>query len=231
MPNTRSHHGVVCALALLGLLGGCADTTPDYRQNNPIVVSAQPFNLVITAPGPDGRLDPADTARLEGFVDTYFKRGDGPVIVALEASPEDATSQARALAISNALMAQGLRGQDVDVRLSAPPPPKEGEAPLESKGVLITFTGFVAEAPECGDWEENIAMESWNGSRQDFGCANQRNLGLMVSNPRDLIQMRTVQGRFGSQGARVISAYRAGTDPRSQPTVSGAVATQALGAQ
>jgi len=219
------------ALTALSLTAGCVDATPDYRENNPIHVTAQPYNLVVAAPGAEGGLNAADLARMETFATTYIKRGEGRVIVSLMAAREETSARATALLVSNALMEQGLRAEEVDIRISPVPTVGEGEPQPANKGVLLTFTGYVADVPECGDWSENFAMEYWNGPRDGFGCATQRNMGLMVSNPRDLIQKRTAQNRDGDRAAGVMGAYKTGQDPRSLPTVSGAVATQTLGAQ
>ena len=49
--------------------------------------------------------------------------------------------------------------------------------------IRVSYLRYVAEAPICGAWPTNLADQRDNGNYPNFGCANQRNLAVMVSNP------------------------------------------------
>ena len=61
--------------------------------------------------------------------------------------------------------------------------------------VRVSYLRYVAEAPVCGSWPTNLAEQRDNGNYPNFGCANQRNLAVMVSNPADLVGPRTESDR------------------------------------
>ena len=58
--------------------------------------------------------------------------------------------------------------------------------------VRIAYLRFAAEGPTCGKWPSNLAETSRNVNYENFGCASQKNLAAMVSNPADLLGPRTM---------------------------------------
>ena len=58
--------------------------------------------------------------------------------------------------------------------------------------IRISYTRFVAEAPECGTWPTNVADDSRNLPYPNLGCSTQRNFALQVANPADLLGPRTM---------------------------------------
>lgn len=82
-------------------------------------------------------------------------------------------------------------------------------ARLRPSVAVISFMGYIAEVPQCGDWSEDLSNDFDNEPADRFGCAVQRNIGLMVSNPRDLIQSRS-DPRSGLRAGPIMGAYAAG---------------------
>ncbi|SDH38793.1 CpaD family pilus assembly lipoprotein [Roseospirillum parvum] len=80
---------------------------------------------------------------------------------------------------------------------------------LRPATAVISFMGYVAEVPQCGDWSEDLSNNFDNEPADRFGCAVQRNIGLMVSNPRDLIHSRS-DPRSGLRAGPIMDAYSAG---------------------
>lgn len=207
------------------VLAACVDTTPDYRENNQIQVNRQPFNLVVRLPEQGQAINDQDLVRMQNYVDTFLKRGEGLVAVSLPPMPNEEMARSSAATMSRALLDMGLKAGELDLRT----PDINNESTSLSAAAMLSFMGYVAEVPQCGDWSENFAMEYWNGPRDAFGCATQRNIGLMVSNPRDLIQKRQTQGRDGERSRDVQLKYQTGVDTRSKPAVSSAISKQSQG--
>ena len=59
----------------------------------------------------------------------------------------------------------------------------------------ISYVRYVAEAPSCGDWSDNLAEDARNTNYKNFGCAQQKNLAAMIANPQDLIMPRGMHPR------------------------------------
>ena len=61
--------------------------------------------------------------------------------------------------------------------------------------VKLSFLRFVAEGPECGNFQTNLARDPRNLPAPNFGCASQKNLAAMVVNPSDLLGPRNTNAR------------------------------------
>ena len=53
--------------------------------------------------------------------------------------------------------------------------------------ITMSFESYIAVAPDCGNWSENLAVTYDNQPHPNFGCTAQHNLAAMVANPRDLV--------------------------------------------
>jgi pilus assembly protein CpaD len=58
-------------------------------------------------------------------------------------------------------------------------------------------TSYVAVPPNCADWKDENANLFDNQPMPQFGCANARNLAIMVDNPNDLMQGRNLDPARG----------------------------------
>ena len=80
-------------------------------------------------------------------------------------------------------MSEGVDPRRIDVRA--------GAAPLgDGQSVVMRFSGYEAKVPECGDWTGAAGFNPGNLPHPNFGCAYQRNIGLMLSDPGELLQAR-----------------------------------------
>lgn len=71
----------------------------------------------------------------------------------------------------------------------------------------LSYLQFVAEAPDCPDWSENIGRDPQNMPWPNMGCATQRNFAAMVANPEDLLHPRGETPRPGERRDTVWSKY------------------------
>ena len=79
--------------------------------------------------------------------------------------------------------------------------------------IRVSYLRYVAEPPQCGDWSTNLAYEPTNLPYPNLGCAQQRNLAVMVANPADLLGPRSETARSSERRDQVWGKYVAG-----QPT-------------
>lgn len=200
MPHLRR---LACALALIAV-AGCnypdsartLDQT-DYRARYPIGVKSE----VVAAEfrGNGGAMTADELARLREFVAAYIDRGQKPLTILTGGSGH--AHQALAEVIRETAIAQGLARSEVLVGVD---PAQSGEI------VTASFISYTAIVPECGYWYQESYSNASNANSVNFGCATQRNLGLMVANPSDLLAPSEFDPRDGTRTAIVIDLYRRG---------------------
>lgn len=136
-------------------------------------------------------LSVTDRAVLRDLADEHARRGAGPVSV----DTDDAVFAAE---IAAAL--------DLDVQ----------HRPGDPGKAVVRVPVWIARVPECGQWAEGVNPDWRNQNTWNFGCAVERNLGLMVANPNDLRQARPSSGRDANRAVDVLGKYGAGRATASQ---------------
>ncbi|TCS64030.1 CpaD family pilus assembly protein [Varunaivibrio sulfuroxidans] len=184
-------------VALLGLvaLSGCAATqntatstlSDDYRVNHPLKVGRERVSITLNIPSGDGAPPHADTQRFMGFLRDYIARGHGAVVVET-GYPE----KARAM-----LTSRGLRDDEMTFIL----------AKDSGRTMILSFSTNRAIVPKCGDWSSSSGFNPGNKIHSNFGCAFQRNIGLMVDDPGDLIQSQPMAARPAFNSDLAIENY------------------------
>jgi pilus assembly protein CpaD len=163
----------------------------DPSQRHPIIVSQQPQTMQINvAPGARG-LNPRQRAELLDFTDRARAGDAGNSRLVIQAPGGGANETAAMYAVGeirNILADNGF--SDTAIAVEAYHASERSSAP-----VRVSYLRYVADAPECGYWPTNLAEQRDNGNYPNFGCANQHNLAVMVSNPADLIGPRTETAR------------------------------------
>ncbi|NNE85253.1 MAG: hypothetical protein HKN28_14910 [Alphaproteobacteria bacterium] len=69
---------------------------------------------------------------------------------------------------------------------------------------------YVVLPPNCPDLSSPSSANPGNLNDSNFGCSTNRNLGLMLANPGDLLRGRTLGPGDGEALSRSIQKYRAG---------------------
>lgn len=205
----------------LSLVGACANH-PDYRDTHRITVERRDLSMVIALPeAADAPADAADAGRLANFVESYLDRGEGAMELSL---PDGAAGRAAALVLAERLFALGLRPSELAVRFVPAPTPAPATT-AAPRSALLSFAGYIAHVPQCGDVSENAAFMPNNTPPVNFGCATQRNIGLMVRNPRDLLRARGAEGRDGMRAVDVLDKWHIGKETASEGAVKANVNT------
>jgi pilus assembly protein CpaD len=179
------------ALALAAGLSACAADLADYDPHQRYQVQVQSATAAATVAVPLGATD-AQVVR--DLAEEHRRRPAGPVTV------EGAGAETVAAALAEA----GVPAAAIRTRVS------------EAAATTIRVPVWVAKVPECGKWETGINPDFANQNTPNFGCAVTRNIGLMVSDPADLVRARTPTGRDGNRAVDVLTKYGEGKYTASQ---------------
>ena len=147
--------------------------------NHPIHVGRGSLYMAIPVGAKDRKLNREKRDELQMFLHYYRNQGTGRLRVSM---PSQARHKA---AVRNVL-------DDVHYELVQMSIGQESVHLKKYRGqgyypeIRLSFERYEAHGPECGDWNENLARSENNHNAQFWGCATQKNLAAMVSNPRDL---------------------------------------------
>lgn len=188
---------LILVAAMTGL-GACATPpagAPTPQETHPVRVDLRTFQVVV----PLSRAATAQPLPAD-FVEEYYRRGRGPMTVVLPAGADGAGAKAgRTLA---GWLKERLIPASVGRAVTA------GEV---ADGTLaVFFKAYVAEVPECGDWRGEAAFNPGNLPHTNFGCAIQRNVGLMLSDPGEMIAAPTTGAPDTARLVDTLERYRAG---------------------
>lgn len=173
----RSRPAAFAALVLPLVLSACgADgvarlQTDDPNRDHPISVAQEPRELTFRTDG-RGRVE-VDPSLLRTVVVDHARRGHGPI--ALRGPAADVAT------LTRMLVAAGASGSSIRPEV------------VRGGGITLSFLAYRADPPRCGEFRSDqraFAGNFYNTASSEFGCSMQRNLGLMLSDPRDLLQAR-----------------------------------------
>ncbi|MFN3745145.1 MAG: CpaD family pilus assembly protein [Hyphomicrobiaceae bacterium] len=189
--------GLLLTTIAAGLVGCRAGEEPgvqvaswamiDARQRHPIVVTDQPANLTLRVSAGATGLTPAQRSQALHFFRTYGAGGGASrLAIAVPSGSPNEVAAVRAVADLRAIVRDaGI--EEANVTVGPYRAGRDSSAPIK-----IAYARFVAEAPECGRWPDNLAHDPRNLPYANFGCATQRNLAVQIANPADLLGPRTM---------------------------------------
>lgn len=153
----------------------------DYRQTHVIKPVATSYVLATRFEPGSAKLSARDDDRLALFLRQYFRRARGPLLLATTPDSAGLDAQAHMATFRERLVFAGVPRREIDI--------KPGSAPLGGRhSVVLSFTGYDVAVPECGDWSGDAG--GWNPTNLpnvNYGCAYQRNVGLMLADPGDFL--------------------------------------------
>lgn len=136
------------------------------------------------------------------FVKDFHDRGVAPLVIKTGNADKEGSfrvEQARAL-----LRKAGVSPGDIAVA-------KARSGGASGKAVVLTYTATTVKVPECETRSNSITPDWTNRRPSTFGCANRRNLGLMLSNPGDYKKARPMTGADPVRAGAVVGGYRTGS--------------------
>lgn len=192
------------SLAAVLLAGSCAGpehnpggTFEDGDVNHPITVEPSYKSLKLSYS--PGGLSSTDAALLQAFVRDYNEHGNGSIAVS---APANEDSRGAVTWFADQINALGVSRDHILVATHG--------APASDMRVEINYVAYQAHTAECGDWSEDLAYTLDNTTPKNFGCSVQHNIAAMVSDPRDLMSPRPMDGSDANRRAAVVGHYEKG---------------------
>jgi pilus assembly protein CpaD len=194
---------LVCAGVFVALtVAGCRNdptalppssnwTLVDPSQRHPIIVSQQPQTIEMRIAAGSRGLTPSQRSDLLEFANHARASDAGNSRLVISAPGGSANEIAAMHAVGD------IRDMLSDNGFPVASIAVEGynAGPTRDAPIRVSYLRFVAEGPTCGAWPTNLARQYDNLNYPNFGCANQKNLAAMVSNPADLLGPRTESDR------------------------------------
>ncbi len=201
----------LAALALAFALAGCGgfnganEAQDSPADNHPITVSADMQTLSVAASRGKNGLTDDERRAVAGFAAAYKERGHGPLTVsAPSGSANTAGAMNTLVEVRDILTETGIPADRIGYTPYRPSG-ADGEPPL-----ILSYKRYVATPSPCGDWSLDYAKDPANGIPPNFGCASQNNLAVLVAEPADLVQPRTMTPSDVNRRATVFDKYRKG---------------------
>lgn len=159
------------------------------------------------------QLSPSEMAQLNGFIARHdIGYGDRVYVLTDPKTATDSAAQ-RSTNVVKYMSAHGVK--------AAVLPSVEAQPGL----VRIVVNRYVVVPPNCPDWSKSATADYGNTPMSNLGCSTTANLGLMVADPRELMQGRAAGSADGEGSALAIQRYRTGTiTPLEKPSTSNSTA-------
>lgn len=224
----RSGRGIVRSGLYAGLIGfavlvsGCSLTSPDYQFNEDSLFHTPVDNLgyrdkfpigvrsvtkAVELPGKNGqeRLTASEIRRISDMAMAFMDEKQNQLVVAIPGGGAgDARVLGRAKQIGDLAKRRGVPASRMMLIVNSEDTSANGP-------IVISFDTLVVTVPECGIFDRESSHDETNTSEPNFGCSLQRNFGLMIDDPRDLIEPRkTTATHDATRSGVVLQAYRAG---------------------
>ena len=195
--------------------------TNDYRKTYPIEVVHKTVSTELGFSDSDELIAINDPKVFIEFIQNFHRTSKGHITLTAREEGRDTQETNRITLVIAYLEEFGIRPSEIDVLVNE-------ELPTENTAdISLSFLGSVVEVPNCGDWSGEAGYNPTNLPTKNYGCAYQRNIGLMVSNPQDLRQASAGSMSDSQMLERIIQLYRAGEET----SIQGVQHSPALSAQ
>lgn len=185
----------VSTLAIAASLGGCAAHLDGYSEvkgyvlteaaeRHPITLAEREVMIDIAVAPHQAGLAPYQHAEVADFARDYKRLGSGRLAVMVPSGSVNESAAARVYdAIRHAIIAENVPAGAILVESyyadREPHPP-----------IRLSYNRQIAQAPDCGDWSEDLGDTRENLPFLNLGCATQANFANQVANPADLLGPR-----------------------------------------
>ncbi len=219
-------------IATAGLLLCAACSTPSFseryadslpiEQRMPFEVGTKATTVEIETAA-DGRLTSRGQSAALGFLQSYTAEGESALGLQL---PQGSTGAQTEREIRQLAAIYGIQSSSIRMTASSG----------DNGPVRLVYAKLAASVPACEkpDWSENLAMTNGNTPYPNFGCAMQKNIAAMASNPVDLLASRPMDANApAARRSTVLDKFVKGESPSSArtPGDSGKVNDMSSGTQ
>lgn len=204
------------------LVSGCSLTSPDYQFNEDSLfhtpldklgyrdkfpIGVRSVTKAVELPGKSGqeRLTSSEIRQISDMAMAFMEEKQNQLVIAIPGGGAgDARVLGRAKQIGDLAKRRGVPASRMMLIVNSEDISANGP-------IVISFDTLVVTVPECGIFDRESSHDETNTSEPNFGCSLQRNIGLMIDNPRDLIEPRkTAATHDATRSGVVLQAYRAG---------------------
>lgn len=197
--------GLGAALVAGALLAGCNATATRPKTVGPqahtLGVERMLYRHDVAFPGDGAELSAGERAALDSFLRSTGADRQATVLVQAAPAP-GAVARRRRQQVVRLLRQRGFDPRTSDPLLE-PAQPGAGD-------VLVRIARYHVVLPDCPNHSRTRISDATNLPSSNFGCADRRNLGLMVANPRDLLRGRDMGPVSGARTAIPVRDYHAG---------------------
>ena len=201
MISTREKNSSLRTLAVVSLIGLLAifssacrhgfdeRVRPDHysgsyfgnpTEDHPIAISKKKLAISVSVRHQDEKLSPSKLNEVRTFLNYYRQSGVGDILVTLPTNSRHQYAVRKVLKdIQKQLETLSIGPESVTVKRYA----GRGD---RYPTIHMSYKRYVADGPECGQWNENLNESENNANSPNWGCASQRNLAAMIANARDL---------------------------------------------
>ena len=140
-----------------------------------------------------------DEQTFKSFLKEFSRRGRSPLTVST--TPQSKIENEKAVIMR--LEAEGINRQSIILN--------KGTAPeIDAFGVMFSFQGYMVDVPICENWFEEKYHNHTNLPHANFRCSYQRNIGLMLADPGDLVAPQGISDTDTRRMDEVIRVFRRG---------------------
>jgi pilus biogenesis lipoprotein CpaD len=191
---------VMIAISVLGVACGVPEGYQSPGQKNAVKTELVTFTLNINFKTNNGMAYVNDESLFREFLKEYNRRGRSELII----STTPLTGIKQEQSILSRIRSEGIGQSSIEI--------KRGKAPgKETIGALLSFKGYMISVPKCENWTaEPSSFNPNNLEPANFGCSYHRNIGLMLSDPGDLVTPRGFVETDARRMDTVLGIYRSG---------------------
>ena len=194
-------------LVLLSMILAACDPADLSKQNAHIAhpLTAETQVAVAVFDGPN--MNDFDLGRLKRLAAESVRRNAGTVeVIVRTTSSEEEAAKAFGAQVVTALKREGVGAVTTNILVS-----ESGDG-----SATVRVPVWTAVVPDCGTFKRGLNPDYDNAPHSNWGCSIQRNVGLMVKNPADLIRAREASGRDANRASDVLGKYGRGEATGSQ---------------
>lgn len=187
---------------------------PDKR--HPIAFTKRTEALYVEVAQTGDGLSPNQQADVWRFLERYKSESAGPLQISAPGSVKGHISVSRSVRhVEEMVAGAGIPQSAVEER-------RHHGSTEFGRAVKLAYERPVAMAPECGSWPEDLGENRERVPNENFGCASQRNLAMMVANARDLKVPQEETSRSGERRdvvwTKYVGAEKSGSKGGGAPT-------------
>lgn len=178
---------------------------PEYGERYSVTPVLTNYVLATEFEPGTGKMLYEHQGRLQRFVKQYNRRGRSHFVIATTRDSAGDDAQRHMVEFQKRLEREGIDPRRIDVR--------PGAAPLgNDHSVVLSFRGYEAGVPDCGDWTGASGFNPGNLPHTNFGCSYQRNIGLMLSDPGELLQAQDADQMDSNRSSLFVNGFRQGEE-------------------